>query len=930
MSNPILKPTGLPADAASQLGGKARSLYELSERMRVRVPPWFAVSSSAFETALDAAGIREPLRAARRRLAAAGPVRAAVLACRAEIAPLLAALHPDDLTRAAIARAYHGLGGGHVAVRSSAIDEDGAERSFAGCMETQLFVDGADSVVEAVRNCWLSGYSERALAYRAARGALETDIAVAVVVQQMIDGGVSGVFFSVDPTSGDRERAILTSTWGLGEGVVSGALECDTFVLQRETGAVIERNLADKISAVVRDAAAGQGTREVELDPSRRHAPSLSAEQIDALSGIGWAIERAYGHPVDVEWTWNEDGPWILQARPITTVAPTGTLPAGARAIHSPAAAALTGVRKRLWDNSNIVESYSGVTTPLTYSFARHAYSIVYRQALELLGVRASDIEDNAQIFEQMIGLLNGRVFYSLESWYRLFMLLPGYQLNAEFMEQMMGVSERAAFAPDRAPMSAARRYAIEIPRLCGLLARIAGRVARFERAVEAFFSNFDAAYAKSSSLDFSALDYDSLVTEYLAAERALLHRWQTPIINDILAMIFYGTMRKLIAAWIGDDGALQNDLLCGEGGLESTAPTRDLLTMMVDVRKDSALCGVLASRSAAEAARAITSDPAFGWLARRIAAHVDRYGDRCIDELKLETPTLRDDPTFVYASLKAYLAAPPITVEEMEARERQIRSQAEERARRALRRRPDRWHLFRWVVGRARLHVKNRENLRFARTRAFGLVRRFVVEMGDRLWRAGKLDEPRDVFYLEMEELVAFARGTASSTDLRGLAGVRKREYAVYRGMPAPPDRLWSTGCVYTDPQLISGAAAAPETADKAEIGTVLRGVAASPGVVRARARLVRDPMDVELQGEVLVAHRTDPGWVPLFPSAVAVVVERGSVLSHSAIVAREFGIPCVVGLRGALDRLTDGAEIEVDGNAGTVTVIGLGERAR
>jgi pyruvate,water dikinase len=912
MTNPILKPANLPEDAASQLGGKARSLYELSERIRVQVPPWFAISAAAFDAAVDAAGVRAPLRAALSRLGRAGAGRAAVSACRAEIEPLLASIEPDDVTRAAIARAYHGLGGGSVAVRSSAIDEDGAERSFAGCMETALFVHGAEDVVQAVRGCWLSGYSERALAYRAARGAVDGDVSVAVVVQQMIDGAVSGVFFSVDPTSRHGGRGVLTATWGLGEGVVSGRLECDTFLLERGSGGVVERHIADKSHAIVRDARTGSGTVEIEVDAERRHVPALSSEQIDRIGALGWAIERAYGHPVDVEWTWNEDGPWILQARPITTLAD------GAAPSPPPA-----GTRKRLWDNSNIVESYSGVTTPLTYSFARHAYSIVYRQALEVLGVRPAEIEENAPIFEQMIGLLNGRVFYSLESWYRLFMLLPGYQLNAEFMEQMMGVTERGAFAPDRAPVSAVRRWAIELPRLVALLIRISGRVARFERSIESFFSNFDAAYAASNSVDFGRLDYDQLVTEYLAAERRLLHRWQTPIINDILAMVFYGTMRKLIAGWIGEDGALQNDLLCGEGGLESTAPTRDLLRMMVDVRKDAAVRELLA-QPAADVARAVRSDPRFAWLASRVDAHVDRYGDRCIDELKLETPTLRDDPTFVYASLRAYLAAPPVTVEEMEAREREIRARAEERARVALRRRPDRWKMFRWVVGRARLHVKNRENLRFARTRAFGLVRRFVVQMGDRLWRAGKLVDPRDVFYLQIDELIAFSRGTATTTDLAGLAELRKREYAGHRERPAPPDRLWTTGCVYTDPQLIAQAASATSAGDgPAAAGTVLRGVAASPGVVRARARLVLDPLDVELRGEVLVAHRTDPGWVPLFPSAVAVVVERGSVLSHSAIVAREFGIPCVVGLRDALSRLQDGQEVEVNGDAGTVTVL-------
>lgn len=903
----ILQPATLDDAGLALLGGKARSLYELAQRSPARVPEWFAVSAAAFRAAVDAAGIRGELDAALAALAAAGPARDAVAACMAALQPLLSRVRPDDATRAAIAAAYDELGGGFVAVRSSAIDEDGADKSFAGCMETALFICGVDDVVEAVRGCWLSGFSERALAYRAARGALDTDVEVAVVVQRMIDGAVSGVFFTVDPTGTSRQQGVLTATWGLGEGVVSGKLACDTFFIGRDTFSVTQREIADKSHAIVRDTDAGVGTREVEVDAARRAQPVLTDEQIRELSALCWKIEDAYGHPVDVEWTWDNGAPWILQARPITTLASVEPPP--------------PGTRKRLWDNSNIIESYSGVTTPLTYSFARHAYSIVYKQALEVLGVSPQVIADNEQIFEQMIGLLNGRVYYSLESWYRLFMLLPGYQFNAEFMEQMMGVRERGEFVHEQERASAARRYLVELPKLLAMLGQLSARVARSERLVDDFFANFQDGYTRYNGLDLEVMDYDALATNYVAAEKALLHRWQAPIINDILAMIFYGTMRKLIGAWLDDDAALQNDLLCGEGGMESTAPTRDLLRLMVRVRQDAALCELLRARTGREVMLAAETDPRFAWLKQAVDAHVEQYGDRCVDELKLETPTLRDDPSFVYGSLKSYLAAPPITVEEMEAREKDIRRVAEAKVRKALRFRPDRLRMFNWVLSRARLHVKNRENLRFARTRAFGLVRKFVVQMGDRLHRAGKLDDARDVFYLTIEELIAYGRGTAASAALRELAEVRKREYAAYRKLPPPEDRMWTTGCVYLDPQIAS--VRAPEVDGPAEPGDVLTGVAASPGRVKANARLVHDPRDAELRGEVLVAHRTDPGWVPLFPSAVAVVVERGSVLSHSAIVAREFGIPCVVGLRDALTRLRDGAEIEVNGDAGTVTVL-------
>jgi pyruvate,water dikinase len=910
----ILEPHAIDAPELALLGGKARSLVELSRRGAGRVPPWFAVSADAFAAAVARAGAGDGIAAALAALADAGPEQAAVDACAAALAPLLDRLALDAATAGAVGDAYARMGGGFVAVRSSAVDEDGAERSFAGCLDTRLFVRGAEQVVDAVVACWRSAFSQRSLAYRAARGALAEPIRVAVVVQRMVAGEVSGVLFSADPSTGARDRAIVTSTWGLGEGVVSGKLACDTFVVGRDAAAqpaIVERDVVDKSHAIRYDDAAGHGTREVEVEPDRRERPSLGDAQLSALAELGWKIEAAWGAPVDVEWTWDAEGPWILQARPITTVGTTG-------AARTPAAG-----RERLWDNSNIIESYDGVTTPLTYSFARRAYAMVYRQAFELLGTPAAEIEAHAPSFEQMVGLLQGRVYYNLESWHALLKLLPGYKFNAEFMDQMMGVSERAAFGsrPPRATsISGLRRWGVELPRMVASLSVLGARFARAETLIADFFASFEQAHGDLAAADLDALDLDGLADLYLDAERRIMARWQAPIVNDILAMVFFGALRKALAAWGAADAGLHNDLMCGEGGLASTEPTRDLLALAADVRRDPAACALLRDASAAVARQAIESEPRFGWLKVRVAAHVARFGDRCIDELKLEQPTLKDDPTFVYATLQGYLAAPPVTVAELEAREAGIRRAAEARAFAAVAGHPARRRLLGWLLERARRHVKHRENLRFCRTRAFALVRDIVIAMGARLVDAGALDRVDDVFFLEIGELVAFARGTATTTDLRGLAAVRRREFAGHRAAAAPPERLTTRGAVYLD----AGALASPAPpTDVPETG-VLQGTGASPGVARAPARLVRDPRAVRLAGDVLVANRTDPGWVPLFPSAAAVVVERGSVLSHSAIVAREFGIPCVVGVRDALARLRDGQLVEVDGTAGTVTVIG------
>jgi len=221
----------------------------------------------------------------------------------------------------------------------------------------------------------------------------------------------------------------------------------------------------------------------------------------------------------------------------------------------------------------------------------------------------------------------------------------------------------------------------------------------------------------------------------------------------------------------------------------------------------------------------------------------------------------------------------------------------------------------FRWILTNARARVRDRENLRFERTRVFGRVRMIFVELGRRLCACDALEEPRDIFYLEVDEVLGFVEGTISATNLEGLAALRKAEWERYGRMPAPADRFETRGIVHQ-----GNAFAAPAPAPEPE-GEERRGIGCCPGRVRGQVRVVVDPRRAELRaGEVLVAMRTDPGWIMLFPLASGLVVERGSLLSHSAIVSRELGIPSVIALGGATQWLRDGDWVELDGSAGTV----------
>ena len=264
---------------------------------------------------------------------------------------------------------------------------------------------------------------------------------------------------------------------------------------------------------------------------------------------------------------------------------------------------------------------------------------------------------------------------------------------------------------------------------------------------------------------------------------------------------------------------------------------------------------------------------------------------------------------------MRGYLQHPELSLQALQDREQAVRRRAEEvvRSEVPLTRRP----LFGWVLGRARRHIRERENMRFARTRVFGTVRRLFRALGDHLVRRGLLQRRPDVFYLTLDELLGFVEGTTATVDLAGLVAVRQAEYEQWRAAKGPHRRFETVGPLnFANPFTV---AHAPTEQDQSP--DLLRGIGCAPGVVRAEARVVHDPTaEPDLQGRILVTERTDPGWVPLFLSAGGLLVERGSALSHSAIVAREFGVPTVVGLPGLLQRVNSGDTVELDGAAGTV----------
>ncbi len=867
-------------------GGKATSLAGLKSG-GFAVPEWFVITPDAFLAGLSAADKE-----------AYCSMQALAMLGKDELCSVQELIDgfvvPDDLLHE-LDEAVDLLEGRFFAVRSSGMDEDGSKHSCAGQLESFLFVPG-EEIKARMKDVWRSAFSARIVAYRKERGLTSLPSLPAVIVQEMVNASAAGVAFTRDPNTGEV-ACIIAATHGLGQGLVSGEIDADTYIVRSDA---TEIHVVKKLTALQFDVEAARGIAAVPIDELSARKAALSKRQIEDVANLAYRAERFFGCPQDVEWAVAGDRLYVLQSRPITTIGDDGKI---------------RQEELRIFDNSNIGESYSGVTTPLTFTFARSAYEAVYRQFLKLMLVPDRRLAANEQVFPHMIALVRGRIYYNLVNWYRVLAMLPGYKSNRSFMEQMMGVKKRLpeevtiGQAGSSTPLDLVVDVFSSLFSLCGLFINYAC----LSRKMTAFYQRLNRALAP---VELSEMSLDELMAYYRRLESQLLRKWDAPIINDFFAMIYFGVLRKLTVVWCRDtNSSLQNDLLSGTGKIISAEPARRIRQMAGLVAQDEELSSLLSKASQSEVERVISRWTEFKQL---YDEYLLRFGDRCLGELKLESYTLVDDALPLLRSV-GQMSRRLRNGERTVSRSGMLsRRRAERRAYQAIGRNPFKRAVFALVLHNARQAVRNRENLRFERTRVFGVVRKIFLQIGRRLGEQGLLADSRDVFYLQLDEIMDHIEGTRASGGWKELVLVRKHEFDLYALDKDPPDRMEVRGSInLTLPSNLLPAEHPDADAQQCEF----RGLACSPGVVKGRVRVVVDPKDACLEpGDILVAKRTDPGWITLFPAAAGLLVEHGSVLSHVAIVARELGLPAILSIPHLTEVLRNGDFVELNGATGIV----------
>ncbi len=892
MSAPLPHPLlAFDSPAANLLtaGGKGANLARLT-RAGFPVPRGFILPTEAYRGYLAANGLAARIEQALRGLIDDDPaaLEAASRAIRASFSAGEMSAGLKAALRAAYASEFSG-GSAPVAVRSSATTEDLPDLSFAGQQDTYLNVLGEEQLLTAVVNCWSSLWTARAIGYRLRNGIDQREAALAVIVQEMVAAEVSGVLFNANPLTGLLSETVIDATFGLGEALVSGQVEPDQYIVDTHAGRIVSKKLGAKRKSIRPRPGGGV----VSVDESAAESQCLPDEDILRLAQIGGQIQAEYGAPQDVEWALAEGRLQILQARPITSLFPV------------PEASSEPLI---VWFSFSAVQGLVGPMTPLGIDCTRYlvagAYPLFGAQvepedlrlfvpAGERLWVRMSDLLRNPignRIFSGALSFIEpsiGRIVAALTS------------------DPRLGAGQ-GRLRP-RTLLRVLRFFLSGLSRLIQAILNPEKARTRFDAGIDAFLAR---AVIPPADDRFTRL---ANTLAYIRWFSAHTFRFILPKFPPIFATCFLAL--NTILKHSGGDPTLPPQVLRGLPNNVTTTMDLALWEVAVAIRGDSSVAQVFLKGSAEELAGRYLQGRLPPAAQSAIAGFMQAYGMRGTGEIDIGQPRWRDDPTPVMQTLRSYLQIDPDQAPDaVFARGKQSGLEAVEKITAQARRKPLGFIQERQVRAAARrLHLLMgaRETPKFLVVRLLGIAQQEMLTCGREFTEAGTIDRPDDLFFLRISELDALAR--KEPREWKELIAERRARYGREQRRRQVPRVLVSDGRTFYE-----GYGAGRESGD------VILGSPVSPGVVEGAVRVVLDPGKTRLlPGEILVCPGTDPAWTPLFMAAGGLITEVGGMMTHGSVVAREYGIPAVVGVDRATLRLRDGQRIRLDGSQGTITLL-------
>jgi pyruvate,water dikinase len=650
----------------------------------------------------------------------------------------------------------------------------------------------------------------------------------------------------------------------------------------------------------------------------------LNAPALQALGRRALEIERDFGSPQDIEWTMDADGRiWIVQTRPITT--------GSARTVRLDGSGS---ARTQYWSNANVNENFPQPISPLLYSIARTGYYHYFRNLGRAFGFSRARLAAMEEPLRHIIGVHGARMYYNLTSIHGVLRSAPFGEQLAAWFNQFVGSEDTDAPAYVDVPVTL-RTSASQAIELAVIAARIVwqylfvtARVERFERTVSQ--------YAARTHPDQLA---GRTSRELLADFRGFLgirnNRWIDASLADTASMVCYGALKRTLSRAFptSDQAALHNSLLKALPQLPSSQPALKLWDLSRIVRADNELARLFAEESAEAVARAVHSNPRFAEFRQAFDAFLEDWGFRCSGELMLTVPSFQEDPAALIGIIRTYAGMDGASPAEHLSQQREERLRDTARVGAVLRTRRlfsyvpvlHQWHLVSVLLRWTQQAIILRERARLKQALLYSRLRRVALALGEALTRDGRLEQRDDIFLLTAEEIDDLVSGYAMFPhQIRNIVAARRHAHGVLSAS-SPPDSVRLAPGEYLQPTVGTPSATA-STHEPCDDVAAFRGLGVCGGSTTARAAVLRDVTESHLlqPGDVLITRQTDPGWGAVFPLISGLVMERGGMLSHGAIIAREFGIPSVVGVGDATRRIPHGHDVHVDGDRGIVRLEG------
>ncbi|GIV96247.1 MAG: phosphoenolpyruvate synthase [Herpetosiphonaceae bacterium] len=835
----------ITAEDGDLVGSKALRLAELRQ-VGVAVPPGFVITNAAYALVRETPGGM-----------------------------------PIELQQA-IADAYAALGD-HVAVavRSSASAEDSHGASFAGQYSSFLNIIGIKALLEHIAACWASLYEEHAVHYRSSKG-IDEQVAMAVLVQQLVPAEAAGVMFTLNPLSGLEEELVIEASWGLGEALVSGLVTPDRYLVDRDQGVVRERTIAEKRLQI---AAGAQGTVKHEVTPERRTIAVLDDQQILSLAALGEQIQAHYGAPLDIEWALSGGRFFILQARPLTSYQ--------------------FGEEIGQWTSANFREVLPGIVTPLIFSMdLDHGFVGTF-----------SSFARSVRLTDQPEDVVQSRLFFGRPYWRTdrikaILKDLPGFkERNFDISIGLTPTYEGNGY---QAPINVRTlwRGLRILPRLWKLYATYATEAAAFQRRFLTTMPRLRAANIKA----FSHQELSNWLKDVIQLyDQTFTVEMTCSILADKAQQDLLSLLEMLNKKLPAHRQVSAGRLLAGLSGIGTAKPLRALCQVARAAARFPEIREIIQSTPPEQLEEALRSFAGGQFWRAYLEGYRERFGYMSSYGEDFCYPRWDEDFSLPLMILRALVGGEDADPGDRTSEQRLIREREEGALRGIAQTHP----VLAGLIGAIALHLRIvrryiwwRETTRDLLSQMIAYTRKLLLEQGQR-WVGPLLDQADDIFWLYRDELLHALEGSLSSDQARALVARRRQTARNYRN--------------FNPPQII-GAGSRPAQREQLD-GQLLTGVPCSPGIVEGRARVLTRLDDAgRLQpGEILIAPYINPSWTPLFAIAGGVVTEEGGLLSHGAVVAREWGLPTVLQVKDATRRIRDGQHLWVDGTRGVVTIKGM-----